>query len=165
MYYSRSISISKKWKIKKKGINEKIISNTSFRWMIFRWKNALQAHWIRLAACCSKRKHILIEIDNRVRKFTIIFIFFLLYYLSSSTVSQSQYKFSPCALYNTRRPLLREKTYINLKKKIAQCIWKVVTRFLWNDGKENSNLWEKKVELEGFITQLLSLNKSEWICK
>ena len=96
---------------------------------------------------------------------SLLFLFFLLYYLSSSTVSQSQYKFSPCALYNTRRPLLREKTYINLKKKIAQCIWKVVTRFLWNDGKENSNLWEKKVELEGFITQLLSLNKSEWICK
>ena len=101
---------------KKKRINEKIISNTSFRWMIFRWKNTLQAHWIRLAACCSKRKHISIEIDNRVRKFTIII--FLLYYLSSSTVSQSQYKFSPCALYNTRRPLLREKTYINLKKKL-----------------------------------------------
>ena len=80
MYYSRSISISKKWKIKKKRINEKIISNTSFRWMIFRWKNTLQAHWIRLAACCSKRKHILIEIDNRVRKFTIIFIFF--YYIT-----------------------------------------------------------------------------------
>ena len=58
----------------------------------------------------------------------------------------------------------RKRTLIK-KKKIAQCIWKVVTRFLWNDGKENSNLWEKKVELEGFITQLLSLNKSEWICK
>ena len=159
-YFKR---VKNKWKIKK-WINEKIISSTSFRWMFFRWRNVLQAHWIRLAACCSKRKHISVEIDNRVQKFTIIFIFSL-HYLSSSNVSQSRYKFSPCALYNTRRPLLREKTYINFKKKIAQCIWKVVTRFLWNDGKENSNLWEKKVELEGFITQLLSLNKSAWICK
>ena len=77
----------------------------------------------------------------------LLLLLFLLHYLSSSNVSQSRYKFSPCALYNTRRPLLREKTYINLKK-IAQCIWKVVTRFLWNDGKENRNLWGKKVKLE-----------------
>ena len=47
----------------------------------------------------------------------ILLLFFLLHYLSSRNVSQSRYKFSPCALYNTRRPLLREKTYINFKKK------------------------------------------------
>ena len=40
------------------------------------------------------------------------------------------------------------KHTLTLKKKIAQCIWKVVTRFLWNDGKENRNLWGKKVKLE-----------------
>ena len=76
-YFKR---VKNKWKIKK-WINEKIISSTSFRWMFFRWRNVLQAHWIRLAACCSKRKHISIEIHNRVQKVTIISIFF--HYITS----------------------------------------------------------------------------------
>ena len=33
------------------------------------------------------------------------------------------------------------------------------------DGKENRNLCGKKVKLEECVTQLLSLNQSEWICK
>ena len=56
------------------SINEKIISNTSFRWMSLRWKNVLQACWISPAACCLKITHIPTKIDNSIWKVTFSFI-------------------------------------------------------------------------------------------
>ena len=38
------------------------------------WRNVLQACWINPAACCLKRTHISIKIDNSIRKVTFSFI-------------------------------------------------------------------------------------------
>ena len=42
--------------------------------MSLRWRNVLQACWISPAACCLKRTHISIKIDNSIRKVTFSFI-------------------------------------------------------------------------------------------
>ena len=56
MFYFYFKKVKNKWKIKKRWINKKITSNTSFRLISFRRMNVFQTRWMMPAACCLKRK-------------------------------------------------------------------------------------------------------------